>query len=166
MIDIHVYDDPAALLPAPPAVRPWLIGESNPYGADPYYALYPDPPGCTGHRLCKLILQLDPDEYLERFVRKNLLALGPGRRWSLPAAREAAEEIVRISAGAPLVFLGKKVCDAFSVPFEPFTAFGQRGVTRSGVILPHPSGLSRLWSKEAFGRAGALVLELLTEPAA
>jgi hypothetical protein len=33
-----------------------LVGESNPYGADPYYALYPAPDGSAGHRLCCLVL--------------------------------------------------------------------------------------------------------------
>lgn len=157
---MHGYNDPAALLPASDADKPWLVGESNPYGADPYYALYPDPPGCSGHRLCRLVLRLDPDEYLERFVRKNLLALGRGRRWSLPLAREAAADFVRRSEGAPFVLLGARVAAAFGLTYAPFSHFGGTD-GRCGVVLPHPSGLSRGWNAPgAFDRAREMILGL------
>lgn len=99
-------------------MRPLLVGEANPYGGDPSFALYPSPPWCSGERLCRLVLGLDPDEYLGRFDRQNLCP----RSWHLPAARARAE--------------------------EPFTA-------RDGlVLLPHPSGLSRLWNAPgSFARA-------------
>lgn len=31
--------------------KPILVGETNPYGGNPDYALYPDPPGSGGERL-------------------------------------------------------------------------------------------------------------------
>ena len=33
-----------------------LVGEQNPYGPDPEFALYPAPEGSSGHRLCCQIL--------------------------------------------------------------------------------------------------------------
>lgn len=49
-----------------------LIGESNPHSYTPYHALYPSPEGCSGHRLCCLILGMRPLDYLEVFNRVNL----------------------------------------------------------------------------------------------
>ena len=58
-------------------MKPTLVGESNPYGGNDDYALYPAPNGCSGHRLCLLILGMDPEDYLEAFERLTGRAL-PG----------------------------------------------------------------------------------------
>jgi hypothetical protein len=35
-----------------------LLGEANPYGGDPRYALYPEPEGSSGWRLCHMVMGL------------------------------------------------------------------------------------------------------------
>lgn len=136
------------------AGKPVLIGEVNPYGGDPYYALYPAPDGCAGHRLCCLILGMGRAAYLDAFERTNLCE----RRWSMPAARKRAEELADGGLSGddeeqPLILLGAKVAKAFELPFRPYEQFGE-----DLLVLPHPSGLCRLWSEaSAIERARAAV---------
>jgi len=121
-------------------VKPILVGEMNPYGANPEFALYPSPWGCSGDRLCRLVLRMEPDAYLDAFDRVNLCV----GRWSSPAARRRAREIFEgrnfSNEEGAVVMLGAKVTGAFLFPFRPFTVTGRY------VCLPHPSGLSRAWN--------------------
>jgi hypothetical protein len=112
--------------------KPLIVGESNPYGGDDYYALYPAPAGCSGHRLCCM----DPDDYLEAFDRCNLCR-GP---WRIAAARDAAACLRQ--GGGPLILLGAKVASGFGLPFAPFTTPDNRTL-----ILPHPSGRNPVWGQ-------------------
>lgn len=153
-----------------PSPKPWLIGESNPYqapGADPEHRfdLYPLPPNASGGRLCRLVLGMEQTTYLRAFVRRDLLE----GKWSVPKARVAASALWRESGAAPLVLLGAKVCEAFGLPYQPFTAVSRaamellphRGL-RTIVVIPHPSGLNRAWHEPgAYQRARNLVLPLL-----
>jgi hypothetical protein len=143
-------------------MKPLLVGESNPYGGDPAFALYPSPPGCAGDRLCRLVMGLDPDDYLARFDRTNLCA----RAWDLLAARSRAAELL-VDARArnvPVVLLGAKVASVCAAAFEPFRVLPETGLCPVRVILPHPSGRCRVWSdprsyelaREALRAAGAL----------
>jgi hypothetical protein len=118
-----------------------LVGEANPYGGDPYYALYPHPEGCSGWRLCCLVLGMRRVDYLAAFDRVNLCP----RDWDGRQARSAADALTL--EGKRLVLCGAKVCRAFSVPYVPFCA--ARGFpTQSGaLVLPHPSGLCRKWNE-------------------
>src|SRR5579872_4098600 len=137
-----------------------LVGESNPYGSDPYYALYPAPDGCSGHRLCTMILGMGRAEYMETFDRMNLCT----GKWSMTEARRTANSV----RYRYLVLLGAKVCSAFSVKFIPFAdtdvGFGELGEftpDAKAVILPHPSGLCRLWNDPgSYERARAAVARL------
>lgn len=135
--------------------KPLLVGESNPYGADPKFALYPAPDRSAGHRLATQILDMDRRRYLQTFDRVNLCAAG----WSLVEARQRARQITRErdflndapdGAGrsrAVVILLGAKVCSAFGVPFAPFTEDTTHGDPCVRLlVLPHPSGLSRLWN--------------------
>lgn len=135
--------------------KPLLVGESNPYGRDPYFALYPAPDGCSGHRLCCLILGMRRTEYLRVFERKNLC----DGKWTMREARVAAAELRTWKA--PLILLGAKVARAFEFDsFEPFTV-ADGGKT---LVLPHPSGLCRMWNEPgAFQRARLLVAEVCPE---
>lgn len=137
-------------------MRPLFIGEDNPYGADPRYALYPYPGHSAGGRLCFKILGLTEKEYIKRFDRMNLCDSG---KWSTKEAAKRVEALY-VERGldpAPFVLLGSKVTKAFKLRFEPFTLAWQilGGVERRIIaILPHPSGLNRLWNEEnAFARA-------------
>lgn len=124
--------------------KPILVGESNPYGSDPYYALYPWPEGCSGHRLCVRILGMTRGVYLRTFERVNLCN-GP---WDDREAAERARELLSDGANRRFVLLGTKVCAAFGTPYKPYNIFGIRAV------LPHPSGRCRLWTEAgAYDRA-------------
>lgn len=120
-------------------MKPLLVGEANPYGGDPDYALYPYPRGCAGHRLCEKIMGLTDREYLDRFERVNLCAT----RWRIKEARLRSAEIEQSHQGGVVVMLGARVTGAFGFSFRPFTQYV--GFLRY-VTLPHPSGLSRLWN--------------------
>jgi hypothetical protein len=124
-----------------------LVGEQNPYGGDDAYALYPAPAGCSGHRLCCLILGMSRRAYLKSFERLNLVQ-GP---WSAAMARHHADELTKTSAR--FILCGAKVCKAFQIPFMPFE------ISEGGrmLILPHPSGLNRLWNSETILEARGAV---------
>lgn len=128
-------------------MKPLLVGELNPYGSDPAFALYPLPRHASGGRLAE-ILGLSRTEYLRTFDRANLC----DGRWSMYPARVRAKEILRVSmedeVGRTIVLLGAKVCSAFYVDYEPFTSIAWLvdPVVRT-VVLPHPSGLSRKWNE-------------------
>jgi len=126
------------------AERILLVGETNPYGANPDWALYPHPVGCSGWRLCHAILGMDEDRYFEAFDRVNLCE-GP---WRIAKAREAA-----VALGArDRVLLGRKVCDAHGTAFEPFLTVTRPRGWRA-LILPHPSGLNRMWNDDTIKQA-------------
>jgi hypothetical protein len=118
-------------------MKPILIGEQNPYGGHPDFALYPCPDGSAGHRLCCLILGMSRKAYLEAFVRRNLCA----GKWSMREARANAASILENDSGRAIL-LGAKVSAAFGVPFVPFSICELGTV----LILPHPSGRNLLWN--------------------
>lgn len=92
-------------------------------------------------------MQLDPDDYLERFDRTNLCA----GAWRVREARACAVELLLQNRKA-IVLCGSKVAQAFGLQFAPFTRVDHI------VILPHPSGLCRLWSQpNAYERARAIL---------
>lgn len=123
--------------------KPLLVGELNPYGADQRYALYPSPRRSAGGRLCYDVLGLLPMEYFRTYDRANLCT----GKWSTPAAGSKAFDL-EVQGYDRLILLGAKVSKAFSVPFLPFT------VQDGKLVLPHPSGLCRLWNEPgAYERA-------------
>lgn len=129
-------------------MKPLLVGEQNPYGADPKFALYPLPENSAGGRLCHRVMGLSRREYLTRFDRVNLCA----GKWSMKEARDRVAEIYERRGW--VVLFGAKVCRAFDFSFLPFTTRGRH------VILPHPSGLCRAWNEPgAYERARACLRE-------
>ena len=140
-----------------------LLGEDNPYGSEPEFALYCYPVGCSGYRL-RRILGLPQHQYLA-LSRANLCDSGS---WSMKAARSRARDLLSPHVGWDvIVLLGRKVADAFDYT-QPF--FTHVSVPRTGgqtclVSLPHPSGRNAsAWSGKAAARAreilGALVPEI------
>jgi hypothetical protein len=125
-------------------VKPLLIGESNPYGADPEFALYPLPEHASGGRLAR-IFGMSRTQYLRMFDRVNLCS----GDWSMPEARKNAFDIEFKNPNRALILLGRKVALAFGLDHvDPFTSNGNR------YLLPHPSGLNRVWAKpESTARA-------------
>lgn len=123
------------MISPPPVV---LVGELNPYGANPDYALYHYPRGASGDRLRK-ILGLRDITY-ERLEKVNLCT----GNWSMERAVEAREKIYgRTPGNYTYVLCGAKVRDVFGGPgfFE-----SMKLVSGYLVTLPHPSGRNLLWN--------------------
>lgn len=110
-----------------------LVGELNPYGQDPRYALYHEPEHASGARL-RRILGLRITTYVG--LTKRNLCIG---RWSMKAAQAAARQILKEDWDC-VVMLGAKVKAAFGVKLD---AFSGQGVL---VALPHPSGRNPAWN--------------------
>lgn len=148
----HAFED------APPVT---VVGEDNPYGSDPRYALYDEPERSAGARLRRLVFGVRRTTYHRRTRRLNLC----DPRWSAPAARaRAAELLADRSAGEARVFvlLGRKVAAAFGLdahpPFSVVLAPDEDGAFWPCVLLPHPSGRCREWNEPgAHERARALL---------
>lgn len=128
--------------------KPLLVGELNPYGANPRYALYPLPKGSAGGRLSKVIMGLEPREYLKRFDRVNLCTV----RWSNDEAIARADMILASREDGVIVLLGNRVTVAFGLKFDPFTVRRlwttdpTASIGHKIVVLPHPSGRNRYWN--------------------
>ena len=130
--------------------EPVLVGETTPYSQNPFYALYNRPSNSAGGRLQRLVLGLPPWNYLE--IKRRNLCTG---RWGMARARNAAATLQQLFPfpGHKLVLLGANVCAAFNLVFTPFST-AEREDWEYYVILPHPSGLNRLWNEPgAFTRA-------------
>ena len=133
-----------------------LVGETNPYGGDPWAALYDEPAYSAGGRLRRLVLGLPRQVYLGDDVARYNLCVG---RWSASAARLEAARLLEAHPTPTVVLLGRKVATAFAratttAPLAPFTRAGRL------VAVPHPSGLCREWhSPEAVPRVRALLAE-------
>jgi hypothetical protein len=142
----------------PVACRVLLVGECNPYGSDPEFALYCHPPGCSGHRL-RLILGLSEDQYLD--LHRANLCTGD---WSKEQAKFRASELLNpTSPWNVLVLCGRKVTETYEkLVFDgvPLVAFSSR-VCSFGIrliSLPHPSGRNAaLWNPLARARARELL---------
>jgi hypothetical protein len=140
--------------------RVLLVGELNPFGADPRHALYHLPRRSSGNRL-RCLLGLTDLEY-HRLLDKANLCDG---KWSAKAARERLASLVDARApGGVVVLLGARVRsvarrflrerfprDAQRVDYETdfFSSLkvGSGPEYRIYVGLPHPSGLCRAWNE-------------------
>lgn len=141
-----------------------LVGEANPYGGRPEYALWDEPDEASGNRL-RLILGLQRETY-RALHRTNLCPVV----WSLKHARAKAAMLVQEEPSRPwdlIVMLGRKVATAFAgtycgkVPIAPFAerSFQEMsGRSLTIVALPHPSGRCLEWNRAgATDRARALL---------
>jgi len=144
--------------------RVLLIGEDNPYGSAPEFALYCHPAGCSGYRL-RRILGLPESQYLA-LHRKNLC----DDAWTAKEARARAFELLSpFAEWDVLVLLGRKVTETFekvALSGEPLVAFSTRGCCpgRTLVSLPHPSGRNvALWNPKARERARQILREVAPE---
>jgi len=144
--------------------RVLLLGEDNPWGSDPEFALYCYPPGCAGHRLHR-ILGVSEDQYLA-LHRKNLC----DGTWGKDRAKQRAMEL--LAPTVPwnvIVLLGRKVTETFEkvaldgAPLVPFASKAYRQ-NMTLVSLPHPSGRnSAAWQPAARARARAILCKLVPE---
>ena len=141
-------------------MRPLLVGELNPYGADPYYALFCLPPGSAGGRMQRLVCRLHQTTYL-KLDRVNLCE----GRWRDELAAAHATRILSSAEDRAIFLLGRKVADAFGFRGRLFTSSligdGRRGVL---AYLPHPSGRCRVWNDpESFISARHVLASLCPE---
>lgn len=139
----------------PPLV---VVGELNPHGADPRYALYHEPENSAGGRLCRRIMGLRVVSY-HRYTRRFNLCTGA---WSDTKAAVEAARLETEAAGATIVLLGRKVAEAFGVgAMPPYSRLLSRRVQDREtplLLLPHPSGRNREWNDPAsYQRARALL---------
>ena len=145
--------------------RVLLLGEDNPYGANPDFALYCYPVGCAGYRL-RRILGLPQHQYLA-LHRKNLC----DGSWSKESAKKRAFELLAPEAEwRTIVLLGRKVTETFerlALDNEKLVPFSTRaccpGMTL--VSLPHPSGRNAAaWSNpQLHERARQILRDLAPE---
>lgn len=140
--------------------RPVLLGMNNPVSSKPEHALFPYPPGCTGHRLFEMLQIRIPDltrgQYLGAFDRRNLV---PYKLFNAKMAeREAAKlEQEFWGSGRTIVLLGLDVVKAFRHP---------RSLIHPQVIggstwrqIPHPSGRNLWYNNESNRFLVATLLE-------
>lgn len=134
---------------SPPII---LVGESNPYGNDPRYALFDLPERAAGYRLRTLIFGVRRTTYA-RFHRVNLC----DGEWNLKEAQERVATVRADLPSATFVLLGEKVKQAFKFSYMmPFVASSEGG--QRFIFLPHPSGRNREWNRVgAFERARVLL---------
>jgi hypothetical protein len=141
--------------------RPVLIGMNNPVSSEPRHALFPYPPGCTGHRLLTMLQSRLPDvtrqQYLARFDRRNVVSM---KLWSAKLAREGAAKLEQEfwGSGRTVVLLGNDTVAAFGHPRSLLHPQLIGGVTYRQI--PHPSGRN-LWYNDETNRA--LVASLLED---
>lgn len=133
-----------------------LVGELNPYGIDPKYALFDLPQRASGHRLRTLVLGVERRTYMS-FKRHNLCTGSYSKREAEQEAGRLYLEVYdsRKVSDAVFVLLGRKVATAFGCgSMNPFTREGR------WVLLPHPSGLCREWNVPgAYARAQDVLRE-------
>lgn len=141
-------------------VRPVLLGMNNPLHADPKYALFPHPPGCTGWRIWQMLRSRVPEctrgDYLETFDRRNLVN---SVHWSAEQAREAAGQLKTALRGRVVVVLGTTVRIALGLPQVLIHPQEIEGVTWRQI--PHPSGRNLFYNDEVNRSLVAMLLESL-----
>lgn len=142
-------------------MKPVLIGMNNPVSSAPEHALYPSPPGCTGHRIWKMLnarTGVDEGEYLEAFERRNLLS---SRSWNVrpSMATALADSMIPSLQGRTVVLLGQTVRAAFGVQRQLVHPVESRGVTWRQ--LPHPSGRCHWYNVKKNREVAELLLEEL-----
>lgn len=132
-----------------------IIGMNNPYGSVPGRALWPEPPGSTGHRLWELTAArtgASPMDYARAFHRYNLVQRGEFRR---DAAEKRWKQIERdlLDEFDTLLLLGAEVRRAMGLTHQLLT------ITPRLIVIPHPSGRN-LWYNNPVNR---LVVEIIME---
>ncbi len=147
-------------------MRPIILGMNNPVSARPEHALFPYPPGCTGHRLLRLLNRRVPDatrqDYLRAFDRRNLLNR---LLWSRADARRAAQEFLEVSSpelqGRTVLVLGREVASLLGLEEQLIYPVHLHGITWRQ--LPHPSGRNHWFNDDVCAELAAMLLEELYE---
>lgn len=127
-----------------------LVGEDNPFGADPRFALYDQPVNSSGQRLRTRILGLTRHTYFGPLISRVNLC---GSAWDTTVARQRAASLMSSGEYHAIVTLGRKVARAFYLSVDFFEVEAMPSVETIDsyevvkvLSLPHPSGLSRAWN--------------------
>lgn len=143
-------------------MRPILLGMNNPLSGKPEHALFPYPPGCTGHRVLRLLQRRRPEvtryEYLKAFDRRNLI---DARMWKQQEARVRAAEFIESIRNTDVTVLvfGDKPRAALGLPKLLLHPHEMEGVTWRQ--LPHPSGRCLWYNDETCALLAAELLSSL-----
>lgn len=141
-----------------------LVGELNPYGADPQYALYPLPRQASGARLQE-ILAISTTDYLKGHDRVNLCT---GTYDPKRAAAYAQQLHTGREFGTGLVLCGVRVAAAFRAAaaltedeLKPFSLGTYAHLWY--LTIPHPSGRNRAWNAPDAADRARVLYDLLRE---
>lgn len=139
--------------------RPLILGLHNPQSARPDRALWPDPPGCAGHRLWQMS-GLDRAVWLAAFDRMNLM---DGVVWDERIAWEKSSLVAETMKAAPVtVVLGHQVRKFLDLPEVPWILPHIASEGYRWRLLPHPSGRTQTYNDPVFRAAVRLLLQELT----
>lgn len=159
------------------ARRILLVGEVNPYGADPGYALYYEPANSAGGRLQRLIFNVSARRWYLPMWRTNLCE----GAWDMDEALDGAGVVLGLDqAPGPwdvIVALGVSVNSALRrrafrtlthLTFwpEPFESIALVMATHQVTVvnLPHPSGRNAaMWTEERITATRDLMRRLVPE---
>lgn len=132
--------------------RPVFIGQAASRRGDPTKPLT----GRPGRKLAGLA-SMTPMEFYLSTVRVNLLprymgSRGRGDAFPMREARRNATRMAPLLDGRTVVFVGRKVADAFGCRKgwfdwdEGYFVTGDGTVHIHYAVVPHPSGLNRFWN--------------------
>jgi hypothetical protein len=132
---------------------------NNPVSTAPEHALYPYPPGCTGHRLLEMLqtrVDIGRREYLERFDRRNVVN---SKLFDKAMARKGAADLFNefFGSGRTIVLLGADTVAAFNIPRLLIHPQIVGGCTYRQI--PHPSGRNLWYNDEQNKLLVSMLLE-------
>ena len=139
--------------------RTLLVGMNNPLSREPEHALWPDPPGCTGWRIWKMTearTGCTQEQYAETFSRTNLVLGGEWDRKQAYYNWVHTLESWALEHHDTIVLLGAAVREATRLTHLPSPY-----ISRSLIILPHPSGLNRWYNSETNRQIVEVLMEEL-----
>lgn len=134
-----------------------LVGLDNPQSSDPRHALFPHPRGCAGHRLWKMMMEVDKNftrSHYERIPKTNLFPVGPcPREFRSSNLRDAGRLLLvqKRDSVDHVILLGNHVRDAVwrasSMNFNfdrPMTFI--MILSADYAWVPHPSGRNHYYN--------------------